>query len=66
MAIEATMGMWRIVLQKYYDALKWCIIEIDLSRLKDHDAATMKFHHSWCFDSALRASSPAARNKIDE
>jgi hypothetical protein len=24
------------------------------------------FTYSWCFDSALRASSPAVRNKIDE
>jgi hypothetical protein len=44
MSTEATVGMWRIILQKYYDGLKWCIIKIDLRSLKDHDATTMEFH----------------------
>jgi hypothetical protein len=43
--IEVIPGTWRIYLQTYYDALKWKIIEINLSHVKDRQAMTVEFRH---------------------
>jgi hypothetical protein len=40
-AIDLIGGMWRLVLHKYYDALKFCIIVIDLILIKDREAWTV-------------------------